>query len=1101
MPGLVVFRRRWSVGSDDLVVPGVFLFTLHVTWLVIMIAVLAVVKFDRAFVCVDQIWWLCVAYLGVLAGSALLDLFVSLVALRGGILETEARKSINLLLYFRLGVMLVEIAWLTVGVVWLVVNYKTCPIESAKEVILGLVVCNWLIMLIIGVTVWCVFDAAGRSWVKMQQFQRSMRENESSRFQYKRSGRRGGRNWRQRKVIRAYQDSWDHRCRLLFCCMGNNDRNKNSFADIARLLSDFFRDLDVVPSDVIAGLVLLRKFQKIEREAVVNERKNETFEYLSGVAVTSNTKFVAVGDENHVHLFQTVIHYMHYALAAYGWPMFLITHTVPDTCKFCFQLKCSCLPSCWWHRAKPDNDDEPVIIEDNCCHCNYTAFKNMVASGDIDVVYATYHVDIGETPFFVVIDYTKQKIVICIRGTWSMKDVITDLNAESECLPLDPPKDDWLGHKGMVNAAEYIKKKLESEDILNKAKSQCEKKAEGKDFGLVLVGHSLGAGTAAILAILLRPKYPDLHCYSFSPPGGLLSLPAVEYTKSFITSVVLGKDVVPRIGLHQMEALRADLINAIKRSKDPKWKTIVCSFVCCGCAPMPTSAIELRADSATMKEYQREKDAVRSFANQPNDTSISLSFHQPLFPPGKIIHIVRHHPTKEEQKYETWWRRWLNKHEPVYQALWANNTDFDEVLISPVMIQDHMPDKVLDSLNRVITSMGPAKPQRSATNISAVINLREKLKTSPNSTPPPTKLCLETSFASVQAKRDSLKDSLKFSNGVAWDFSSNELPPSYEASASRSKSKIDLIHDDWYGLAPLAKAESLSEVSSIGSRGETYVMARLDDCKSSNDNVPTTAEFEKFFAESLTEKKEPAGGDEDLIENFTYESSPLLNILHNPKIAEFLSRKEDTSSSDCFYEMSPNSSKMNSPFTKPTASVHSSGTGNDVYFSLESETRSMEPVTHSSSESPTLHHQEDSSVTSTFTDCQFEECPEDLKTLPLDEEYASVFNSSYKTCSELPSDYSLRRNLCDNSATCDLTSDSDWSHSRAPSSTADNVIVKTPAENVITKSARGSDTWNNNEQTLVNLIGDNKGSGQNGAAAGHSEYSYALRFNKGESSV
>lgn len=397
--------------------------------------------------------------------------------------------------------------------------------------------------------------------------------------------------------------------------------------------------------------------------------------------------------------------------------------------------------------------------------------------------------------------------------------------------------------------------------------------------------------------------------------------------------------------------------------------------------------------------------------------------------------------------------------------------------------------------------MGPAKPQRSATNISAVINLREKLKTSPNSTPPPTKLCLETSFASVQAKRDSLKDSLKFSNGVAWDFSSNELPPSYEASASRSKSKIDLIHDDWYGLAPLAKAESLSEVSSIGSRGETYVMARLDDCKSSNDNVPTTAEFEKFFAESLTEKKEPAGGDEDLIENFTYESSPLLNILHNPKIAEFLSRKEDTSSSDCFYEMSPNSSKMNSPFTKPTASVHSSGTGNDVYFSLESETRSMEPVTHSSSESPTLHHQEDSSVTSTFTDCQFEECPEDLKTLPLDEEYASVFNSSYKTCSELPSDYSLRRNLCDNSATCDLTSDSDWSHSRAPSSTADNVIVKTPAENVITKSARGSDTWNNNEQTLVNLIGDNKGSGQNGAAAGHSEYSYALRFNKGESSV
>lgn len=74
-----------------------------------------------------------------------------------------------------------------------------------------------------------------------------------------------------RKVIRAYQDSWDHRCRLLFCCMSSSEHNRNSFADIARLLSDFFRELDVVPSDVVAGLVLLRKFQKLERTAIVRQ--------------------------------------------------------------------------------------------------------------------------------------------------------------------------------------------------------------------------------------------------------------------------------------------------------------------------------------------------------------------------------------------------------------------------------------------------------------------------------------------------------------------------------------------------------------------------------------------------------------------------------------------------------------------------------------------------------------------------------------------------------------------------------------------------------------------------------------------------------------
>lgn len=45
---------------------------------------------------------------------------------------------------------------------------------------------------------------------------------------------------------------------------------------------------------------------------------------------------------------------------------------------------------------------------------------------------------------------------------------------------------------------------------------------------------------------------------------------AVEASKSFITSVVLGKDVVPRIGLHQIDALRSDLMNAISHSNDPK---------------------------------------------------------------------------------------------------------------------------------------------------------------------------------------------------------------------------------------------------------------------------------------------------------------------------------------------------------------------------------------------------------------------------------------------------------------------------------------------------------------------------------------------------
>lgn len=40
-------------------------------------------------------------------------------------------------------------------------------------------------------------------------------------------------------------------------------------SEIAQLFTEFFRDLDVVPSDVVAGLVLLRHHQKQRMKMVV----------------------------------------------------------------------------------------------------------------------------------------------------------------------------------------------------------------------------------------------------------------------------------------------------------------------------------------------------------------------------------------------------------------------------------------------------------------------------------------------------------------------------------------------------------------------------------------------------------------------------------------------------------------------------------------------------------------------------------------------------------------------------------------------------------------------------------------------------------------
>lgn len=78
------------------------------------------------------------------------------------------------------------------------INRKT-KLQNFHCLFIGLIICNWAVLLSIVITIWCTFDAAGRSWVKMKKYQRSMRESES-RFNYKRSGSMN-RNWRQRFAI------------------------------------------------------------------------------------------------------------------------------------------------------------------------------------------------------------------------------------------------------------------------------------------------------------------------------------------------------------------------------------------------------------------------------------------------------------------------------------------------------------------------------------------------------------------------------------------------------------------------------------------------------------------------------------------------------------------------------------------------------------------------------------------------------------------------------------------------------------------------------------------------------------------------------------
>ena len=125
-----------------------------------------------------------------------------------------------------------------------------------------------------------------------------------------------------------------------------------------------------------------------------------------------------------------------------------------------------------------------------------------------------------------------------------------------------------------------------------------------------------------------------------------------------------------------------------------QWRIIGGSLLCCRtCERNKYDVQDVEAETVRLFESGRTTDRDSRFFQHPTDSQIALTSHAPLYPPGKIIHVVRSHPPEEGLCCDA--------SEPIYQAIWAANTDFDEVLISPTMISDHWPDHVLDALNKV----------------------------------------------------------------------------------------------------------------------------------------------------------------------------------------------------------------------------------------------------------------------------------------------------------------------------------------------------------------------------------------------------------------
>ncbi|NWQ76546.1 DGLB lipase, partial [Columbina picui] len=659
MPGLVAFGRRWAIGSDDFVLPGAFELFVRLVWWVGILAVYAVHK--GQFNCPG----------GGLLHSYLLVLLVLLasiicvlsalvyISMQGTISNPGPRKSLPKLLYIRLVLCLPEFFWAVVGAVWVSDSSVHCE-KTVINVIIGTVIASWVIIIftIIGVVI--VFDPLGgkKTFYLTDSLNRNLESSQSGQLLY--------------NMKNTATRVWEKRIRLLCCCIVQDDDHRVAFTSIAELFRTYFSDTDLVPSDIAAGLILLHQEQD-KMESCPKEPEE----------VLCHSPSSPVTDDLDVEL-ENAAHYMLFAAAAYGWPYYIYTNPFTALCK----LSGDCCGN------RPTDSD---ITGSDRHNFHFGSILKITGLQYRDFIHISFHNKIYEIPFFVALDHKKEAIVVAVRGTLSFEDILTDLSADCEDLTLEDVLENGFVHKGITQAANYIYRKLINDGILNQAFTTA------PEYKLVIVGHSLGGGTASILAVMLRNSFPTLRCYAFSPPGGLLSKSLADYTKHFIVSVIVGKDLVARLSMPNMEDLKRRIVRIVANCNRPKYQILLhgCWYEVFGGDPdnFPTELDGRNQDALTQPLLAEESLMVRrspSYSALEDESHLNSPPQYPhLYLPGKIIHIVEESSSKR-----------LCSSDIKYTARWSNETVFSSILISPKMVTDHMPDVVLKALNSLSQERG-----------------------------------------------------------------------------------------------------------------------------------------------------------------------------------------------------------------------------------------------------------------------------------------------------------------------------------------------------------------------------------------------------------
>ncbi len=274
------------------------------------------------------------------------------------------------------------------------------------------------------------------------------------------------------------------------------------------------------PKDVIWSFVALSKLQHILQHDTEDDTKN----VHHNNDVPLNKK-----------LLEELAHYCSFASAAYGWKGFA----------FCGRLH-------------PFGG-------------NYRVLARSTGIDRQDIVTANWHSKANRPAYYIARDTKRKAIVLSIRGSLSPRDILTDLICSCENFLVEddleiggifdvvsnatkpPPLIVGRAHRGMVDAARSIAGmtgKIISDEL-----------DANPDYSLIIVGHSLGGGVAAVIAAMWHRRFLHrIRAIGYGSPC-VFPMNATRDFDSIIISIVGSGDPFARISLGHL----ADLTKLISK--------------------------------------------------------------------------------------------------------------------------------------------------------------------------------------------------------------------------------------------------------------------------------------------------------------------------------------------------------------------------------------------------------------------------------------------------------------------------------------------------------------------------------------------------------